>query len=496
MRGLATGLGVLLVTLLLLAAIEGGLRLAGFSVPLASSADRILSLPLFEAANAPDGAPVMRRRGLPVSFRRDKPANGYRVFVIGESSVYGFPLGAEFAFPRFLQDRLAAANPKRTVEVLNAGVPGIGSWHALQVVEELVHDQPDAFVIYLGHNEFSVTRPAGSTAGTWQRTLAPLRFYQLAIAAQQAWSRWWKGPVDETRLTKRRDPWDEVRERARGKASLSNDQRTQIFARYRSTMRDIVATARRSGAHVVLASVAQNLADFPPAASRHRRNLSDAQRSRWRTLVEQADTLLSAGKNGPALSVLETAQKLDSTPAILHYMRGHCLEALGRFDEAHAAYAQASDLDAVPAGAPSGVNRIIEEVATETGVSFVDVAAALRDASPHGLVGEEMFTDQVHPTVAGHAEIARVVARALGAEGNEGAPDVAALVAAHPELRKLTAQANVLLAMMLGRYDQAEAEIDAHIAEFSDLEKLRPMVEKLRTQDPERSWSDLPAEAG
>ena len=45
---------------------------------------------------------MLKRPDASVAFLRDKPANGLRVFFLGESSVFGFPFGPELAFARFL----------------------------------------------------------------------------------------------------------------------------------------------------------------------------------------------------------------------------------------------------------------------------------------------------------------------------------------------------------------------------------------------------------
>jgi len=174
-RRLIGFLGPFLVAVALLAALEGALRLGGFEVKITSGADPKANLiPLFHPATAPDGTAVLERGDAPVRFRRDKPANGLRVFVVGESSVFGFPFGPELAFTRFLGDRLTAAFPDRTVEIVNAGVPAIGSWHVRRVVEEeVVGYHPDVVVIYSGHNDWVLPPPA--TASSLRRTFARMR---------------------------------------------------------------------------------------------------------------------------------------------------------------------------------------------------------------------------------------------------------------------------------------------------------------------------------
>jgi lysophospholipase L1-like esterase len=486
-------LGPVLMAAVLLAAVEAALRLGGFEVKITSGTDPKANLiPLFHPATAPDGTPVFERGDAPVRFRRDKPANGLRVFVVGESSVFGFPFGPEFAFSRFLGDRLAAGLPDRTVEVVNAGVPAIGSWHVRRVVEEeIVGYHPDVVVIYTGHNDWVLPPPAPMSA--LRRALTRLRLYQLAVVAGARWHHWTRGPVDESRLARRDDPWGYARERARGALTITRREEAELTARYHDNLRASVRAAQQAGARVVVATLAQNLRDSPPGASRHRHGLRPATRAQWRTLVEDAVDRMRGGDWGGALGLLNRTRGLDSRPALGEYLRAQCLDRLGRLGEARAAYRHASDLDEIPLGARSAFNGVIARVAEETGAQLVDVPAGLAGASPHGLLGHELFFDHLHPTVAGHIAIARVLTPALGVpQAGFSWPNPDALLANRPDLRKVTVIATVALDMVLGWYDAALAEIDAVRSWYPEIGDARPGIERARRDDVVPSATDPP----
>jgi lysophospholipase L1-like esterase len=483
--------GLLAVTLALLAVCEIALRLGGFHAQVGGSEALPFSLPLFRPTVGPDGVARLQRQDAPIGFRQEKPANGMRVFVIGESSAFGFPFGPEFAFSRFLQERLAAAWPDRTVEVVNAAMPGIGSWQVRAIVDEIAAYHPDVLLVYLGHNELSRAGPA--EAGVLARLAPQVRFYQLAVVAADAVRGWRGGMPTVDKMRRNTDPFGAIRDRARGVATQTDAERDWTLARLRENLRAIVATGQAAGATVVLAGLAQNMADHRPGGSRHRRGLSDDERARWRAAMQRAAAHMQAQEWRPALAQLRRAQRIDARPAILHYMRGQCLAALGRYASARAAFRDASDRDAVPLGATGAVNRVIEEVADEAGAPFVDVLQALRRTSPHGLVGSALFCDSIHPTVAGHAEIARILAAALGVPaGAVPAADVDALLAAHPEIEDKIYRTNTVFYLLLGWHDQAWAEANQGMQRYPDLKKARDGIDDFRARDPVRSWDDLP----
>jgi tetratricopeptide (TPR) repeat protein len=320
---------------------------------------------------------------------------------------------------------------------------------------------------------------------------ARLRVYQLAAVAGAAWRRWRHGPVDPARLRLSTDPWGYARDRARGLATLTERESAWITTRYVENLRAMVGSARAAGARVLIATLGQNLRDFPPGASRQRRGLAADALDRWRTALEEADRLTRNGDCRAALDQLEIARRIDHHPAVLHFARARCLDQLGRFASARAAYRRASDLDAVPLGAPSALNTRIRQVAAETGAELVDVSAALRGASTHGLVGNPLFCDHLHPTVAGHAVIARSLARAFGVHMEASVPDVGALLAAHPEAPKRVALANIVLYLVLGWYDAAAREVH-HMRQIDpDFSFGEKDIEYLRAQDTVGSSTDL-----
>lgn len=442
-RVLATLGPTVLGSLLLLAGIEGALRAVGWEAIVPLHGDPAINLnPFLRNGVRPDGTPVVRARGSLAEFLATKPPNGFRVFVLGESSVEGRPYPPSFAFPALLEQRLAAALPDRHVEVVNCGLAGLASWHIKSIAREVVAYQPDVVLVYAGHNDFISREPR--PVGGVMRALARTRTFQLAVRAGQDLKRLRQGPFDEREATSRNQPFL-FRERATGASTLSAADHARIVRRFAENLRDIVDVTRAVGGIPIVTTVAQNLRDWPPGAWRHRPALAPERTARWAQRMAEGDRLRAAGDCHGALAAYAGAARIDARVATLHYVSGRCLERVGEWARARFAYRRASDLDAVPMGATSALNRAIRRAATAAATPLVDVARRLERTVPHGLPGDELFVDYVHPTLLGHQRIAAIVADELRdlaipvpangwAQNGYRDPDPAELTRSDPEL--------------------------------------------------------------
>ena len=87
-------------------------------------------------------------------FLKKKPANGYRIFVLGGSTTAGYPYGMNMMFSRILQQRLSDLFPARHIEVVNTAMTAVNSYTLLDFMDEILKYQPDVILIYAGHNEY------------------------------------------------------------------------------------------------------------------------------------------------------------------------------------------------------------------------------------------------------------------------------------------------------------------------------------------------------
>ena len=82
------------------------------------------------------------------------------------------------------------------------------------------------------------------------------------------------------------------------------------------------------------------------------------------------------------------------------------LEQEEKYDEARAAYYRAKDLDALRFRASEDFNEIVHEVAEKHGAPVVPMMAYFEAASPHGLIGDDLMLEHLHPNVDGYLLIA------------------------------------------------------------------------------------------
>ncbi|MCI0471735.1 MAG: SGNH/GDSL hydrolase family protein, partial [Candidatus Aminicenantes bacterium] len=87
-------------------------------------------------------------------FLKEKPANGYRIFVLGGSTTAGYPYSENMMFSRILHQRLTEAFPDRHIEMVNTATAAINTYSLLDFMDEILANEPDAILIYAGHNEY------------------------------------------------------------------------------------------------------------------------------------------------------------------------------------------------------------------------------------------------------------------------------------------------------------------------------------------------------
>jgi tetratricopeptide (TPR) repeat protein len=354
-------------------------------------------------------------------FRSRKPPNGFRVFVLGGSSAYGFPWGAPVAFPRFLQDALQASWPGKEIEVVNASGMSYGSHRLRILASEVLHYQPDLLIVYEGHNEFVERRFYRDVLGRrpeldgarW--VLGHGRLYSLMTRAYEGLLR------DREKREHVADPGersagellglDVDRDPAR---NVGDAERGDVHQVFEENVRVIVEMARQVRVPVLLCTVPSNVSGWKPNQSAFTTDVTFENRR----AVQEA---LPEGDPSSAISRLEHARLLAPTYADVHFLLGRAYEAQGRWDDARREYVQARDVDAMPTRADSAINDAVRRLGREPGAALVDVERVFEQRAPHGLLGFNYFQDYVHPKPEAHQFIALELWKVIQDKGLAGA---------------------------------------------------------------------------
>ena len=174
------------------------------------------------------------------------------------------------------------------------------------------------------------------------------------------------------------------------------------YANFEANLLDTVAVARKSGAQVIVSTVATNLKDCAPFASQHRADLSQADLQNWTALVRQASELENAGAYDQAMKVYLAALAVDDQYAELEFRIARSLWKMGNYPEARRHFERARDLDTLRFRADSRINEINRAVASSVpGIDLVDAAALLSQQSLNGVIGGDLVYEHVHLTPLG-----------------------------------------------------------------------------------------------
>ncbi|MFK7820549.1 MAG: SGNH/GDSL hydrolase family protein, partial [Planctomycetaceae bacterium] len=119
------------------------------------------------------------------SFSKPKPANTYRIFCLGGSTVQGRPFSIETSFTTWLQQSLSVTDSSRDWEVVNCGGVSYASYRLVPILSECLQYEPDFIVVCTGHNEFLEDRTYASikASGSAYRMLAHSRLFTLMRSA-------------------------------------------------------------------------------------------------------------------------------------------------------------------------------------------------------------------------------------------------------------------------------------------------------------------------
>ena len=405
--GLAVAVGIVL-------AVEGVLWISGVE-PLSERTDPYVGFsgysPLFVERSTADGEKVFATAENKLDwfnfqqFPVQKESGVTRIFCLGGSTTYGRPYDDRTSFCGWLREFLPAAEPGRQWEVINAGGISYASYRVQRLMEELVEYEADLFVIYTGHNEFLEKRTYDQLLSTpeFLRDLGSLasRLRLYSLLSDLLYER---RNVLATEV-------DAILDNSVGPTDYHRDDamRDAVLEHFRISLTRMAQNGQNEGAGIWFVTPASNIRDFSPFKSEPSADLDSARIRQVGLLKQSVTESLDIHDPGQAADLADQALMIDPRDADLLFLKGRALLALGQIDEARRAFMDARDEDIAPLRALTPMAGIVTDVARENGNGLVRFARMVRDSSPDGIPGEELFLDHVHPSIEGNRMMALAI---------------------------------------------------------------------------------------
>ena len=299
-------------------------------------------------------------------FTINKAPNTIRIFVLGESTTLGFPFRPNGSFHRWLQYRLTQMYPDKNFEIINLSLTAVNSYTVLDFGRQLAQYQPDAVLIYVGHNEYYGALGIGSTERVGSNRFLLQTLVKLwTFKTVQLINNCIRSVAGLFSSKDKSDPRSLMETMAAKQHIVYGSKDYQAgIDQFTTNMTELCRTLNNEKIPTFLSTVASNEKDQPP--------------------------FISEG-TGPG-------------SADANYKAGQQAFKDSSFSAAKQDFDRAKELDELRFRAPEAINISIKKIASEFPyIHLVDTKSVFEQHSPHGIVGSEMIMEHVHPTLLGYA---------------------------------------------------------------------------------------------
>lgn len=391
----------------------------------------------------------------PWPLRNDK-SGAFSLYVVGESTAAGEPYNAQspaagrpITLAALVRNLLGRRFQGRELQEFNLARNGDSVYPQSVALEQALRlrksNAPGVVLIYAGHND--AMEPRGTMPLEWFRAKILCRSMLLG---------------DLSFYAEKKLPFLRVR-----------TQQT-----YEHHLRRIVEMSLKSGLVPIVTVVASNISGIDPGLfpeeALPRKFPNPFRRSlpcEMAAILGKGLEMEARGRAGEAIPYyLAQAGAHPQMRAYLEYRTGKCYQALGRYMEARQFYRQVIELSAFDnfPRATSRQNNFIRALAKQYGIPLVDAVEILERHSPHGLLGNELFSDGVHPNIKGYLLLANAYAGKIRSIFNE------------PPGRQWTGPGEVFRFFAYGRERQADALITSGRYLFNIAARHAWPVERLK----------------
>ena len=340
-------------------------------------------------------------------FPASKPADGFRIFCLGGSTVQGRPYSIETSFGKWLEIALRESDSSRDWDVVNCGGISYASYRLVPILQECLSYEPDLFIICTGHNEFLEDRTYGQLKQVprWlQPTLKQLTRLRVVNVV-----RTWTLPPERSGNGVELLPTetDAMLDYRNGIAAFHRDDAwgAAVAHHYQANILRMVLLCREAGVPVVFVRPPSRLSGMPPFKSEPDASLTPESAARIAELRATARALVATDLPRAA-ELLEESCALDPRGALGWYEWGQAQLALGNASAARAAFVKARDEDVCPLRITSPLEAAFDSVVRSQDIPNLNAHELLEARTANGILGEFWLVDHVHPSFEGHQQIA------------------------------------------------------------------------------------------
>lgn len=298
-------------------------------------------------------------------FKKKKDTNTIRFFILGESTTIGYPYFHNGSFHRWLLYRLMHTYPDKNFEIINLSLTAINSYTVKTFAEELVNYEPDGVLIYTGQNEYYGGLGVGSaqTIGgnpAIVNTILKMRSLRTVQLLMNAYVK------IAGRLN--RQPEEEMTRMELMVGEQKIPYQSELYFKginqFRYNMDATLRTLQKKNIPVFFSNLVSNVKDLPPF-------IKDEQ---------------------------------DEHNAAYYYREAQLSYDQEDYIQAYEYFTKAKDMDLLRFRAPDVLNTVIQELCDlYPNACFVNTKNKLEEHAPHRLLGNELFTDHVHPNLKGYS---------------------------------------------------------------------------------------------
>ncbi|HEY2582246.1 MAG TPA: hypothetical protein VGI43_10570 [Mucilaginibacter sp.] len=406
------GVSIILIPLLILLLIELFLRLLhygnDYSLFVEYKADKDYLVFNPEASKKYFTDQQIATKGNSEVFKKKKDSNTIRIFVLGESTTIGYPYFHNGSFHRWLQYRLIHTYPDKNFEIINLSLTAVNSYTVLGFAKEAVNYQPDAVLIYTGHNEYYGALGTASTQslGSSPRVinfilgLRNLKLAQLIIDISEGLKR----SFGKTDLKPIGDRMQQMV--AKQEIPYRSDLYQKGVVQFRDNMDEIMRLFTAKHIPLFVSNLVSNEKDLKPFISFEADSIKTPG---FKANFKLGLKALSNENLNSAATYFNKADQLYNYSALCNYYLGQISYKQGDFPSAKKYFTRAKDLDGLRFRAPEQFNEILAQLCSKyPAVHLVDTEAAFEESADHQIIGQELTVDHVHPDLKGYAIISDV----------------------------------------------------------------------------------------